>query len=556
MMRVCWQVAPIVCAVMCSAHATAQIRFWDARYANAEARALAMDAFSSASDAYVAGKVFVSPGNTDFLTAKYNAAGCLTWAVTYNGSGNGSDEAYAIAIDAQHHVYVTGSSRGPGFNFLDFLTIKYEWNGQRSSSWPDQGDGVGVRRYNHAPGNADDVAYAIATDAAGNVYVTGSSFEPGNGLDYLTLVYGPTGALLWSRRYDGPATGGLSPDVARAIALNLESGQYYLYVTGESSGAGTGADYATIKYDAVTGNTVWPASGANNRGQVFHAGAVRYNSSGNGDDYATALAVGQGGIYVTGRSAVQPLGPHDYATVRYSPNGNAVWPASGSSNGQTFHNGAVRFNGPANGDDRANGLALWGGTVYVTGTSEGPGTSYDYATVKYDALGNPSTTWPSTGGSGIGVRRYNGLGNSWDEATAIAMDYSEQLYVTGRSIGLGSGLDYATLYYDGTTGSLSWSDRYTPSGSSPDDARALVVRGKCAGAWLTGASSGAAATLRYTPADPCDVNCDGLVNFADINPFLEIFNGGQGCGPCAGDVNGDGFVDAADIPGFICCLVK
>ena len=55
--------------------------------------------------------------------------------------------------------------------------------------------------------------------------------------------------------------------------------------------------------------------------------------------------------------------------------------------------------------------------------------------------------------------------------------------------------------------------------------------------------------------DPCDMNCDGLVDALDIEPFIDLlFHGGVPCGTCAGDTNGDGNIDAADIEGFINCL--
>ncbi len=71
-----------------------------------------------------------------------------------------------------------------------------------------------------------------------------------------------------------------------------------------------------------------------------------------------------------------------------------------------------------------------------------------------------------------------------------------------------------------------------------------------------GSGGEALMTVRLGAAcDPCDMNCDGLVDANDIEFFIDIlFNGAIPCDPCTGDTNGDGMVDAGDIEGFINCL--
>ncbi len=51
-----------------------------------------------------------------------------------------------------------------------------------------------------------------------------------------------------------------------------------------------------------------------------------------------------------------------------------------------------------------------------------------------------------------------------------------------------------------------------------------------------------------------DMNCDGLVNFLDINAFVAILNGATPCNIHNADVNGDCVVDFTDINPFVAVL--
>jgi uncharacterized delta-60 repeat protein len=365
---------------------------WVARYNGPgsadKAQAIAVD---NAGNVYVTGWSYAAPNtsSTDYATIKYNSSGEQQWVARYNGSGNGFNEATAIAIDGSGNVYVTGDSWGSGGN-LDYATIKYDSFGQQQ--W--------VARYN-GPGNYADVATAIAVDNSGNVSVTGYSWGSGNDFDYATIKYNSSGEQQWVARYNGP---GNNDDSAYGIAVD-SSGN--VYVTGFSAGGpSTGFDYATVMYNSV-GQQQWVA---------------RYSGPGNQLDEAAAIAIDDSGnVYVTGES-LNSEANLDYATIKYNSFGQEQWVA--------------RYNGPANGNDSTHAMTVDGsGNVYVTGSSEGSGT--DYATVKYNSAGQEQ--W---------VARYNGPGNFDDDAYAIAVDDSGNVYVTGRSIGSAGDFDYATIKYE------------------------------------------------------------------------------------------------------------
>jgi hypothetical protein len=84
-------------------------------------------------------------------------------------------------------------------------------------------------------------------------------------------------------------------------------------------------------------------------------------------------------------------------------------------------------------------VAANGDEVFVTGSSLGLSSSFDYATVAYDA--------PS--GAVLWTRQYNGPGNDYDYATsAAASPDGSALFVTGSSPGSGGVNDYATVAYE------------------------------------------------------------------------------------------------------------
>ncbi len=238
---------------------------------------------------YVTGS---STGNTtyqDLTTIKYTSDGDTVWLRRYNGSGNSTDLAYAIALDGSYNVYVTGYSYGSGTG-ADFATIKYYQNGD--TAW--------VRTYD-GPGSSTDLAFDIAVDNSGNVCVAGySTVVADEDEDFTTIKYDSDGDTAWVRTYDGTGDGYM--DRAHAVAVD-DSGN--VYVTGMSVGDGSNHDVTTIRYNPE-GATAWIRT---------------FDGAASGNDQGKAIAVGHyenpyWNIYVGGLTVGS--NSSDYTTIRYA----------------------------------------------------------------------------------------------------------------------------------------------------------------------------------------------------------------------------------------------
>lgn len=143
----------------------------------------------ASSNVYIVGATLNSSNNYDILVAKYNSSGIQQWIQQYNGAGNGNDMAVGLYIDASGYVYITGTVTTS--TNVDAVTIKYNSSG--TQQW--------LTTYN-GTGSAFDTGADIITDASGNVYITGSSYNASGNADIITIKYNSSGAQQWVSRYD------------------------------------------------------------------------------------------------------------------------------------------------------------------------------------------------------------------------------------------------------------------------------------------------------------------------------------------------------------------
>ena len=242
-----------------------------------------------------------------FVTATSYSQVQQVWALSHIA------ELHDQVVDANGNVYQTGEAYSEAQSTEGYLTIKHDKNG--NELWRHFSPGLRKNSY-------------IAVDASGNVYIAGATGNFSNIVSNDTHFYlsklNANGVFQWSNIYLENENSLPHETYGHPNGLAIDANGNP-YVTGVLFSAfiptnfqgppihpdSSTADYATIKYDAATGNRVW---------------VKRYNGAtpGEGYDDAKGIAVDAFGyIYVTGTSQLN--GFRDIATIKYDPAGNELW---------------------------------------------------------------------------------------------------------------------------------------------------------------------------------------------------------------------------------------
>jgi hypothetical protein len=378
-------------------------------------------ALDSTGAAIVAGTVFSEAdqdGHSDFLVLKHAADdGVTVWQRRHDGPAQANEKEVAVAIDAAGHVASAGFSESPATG-RDFLTRKVAAE-TGAEIW---------RRHHNGAANARDEARAVAVDAAGSVVVAGVTTVavledenlgtvPGDP-DFYTAKYAAAdGAVLWERRYDGPAA-----SIDELVAMSLDPAGNVL-VTGYSTGQETGADFYTAKYAAHDGALIWEQ---------------RDDGPASAEDRPVALVVDAAGNVVVTGSTAAANGDRDFFTVKYSGiDGSILWTAA-------YDSGS---------DDHPTALAVDAqGNVGVAGFITTATTGMDMYTAKY-AAATGALLWQRT---------FSSPGQRSDRGNALAMTAEGTVIVAGTSHPSGFvGPFNVMLMYGSIDGEILW-DRSIP----------------------------------------------------------------------------------------------
>jgi hypothetical protein len=207
----------------------------------------------------------------DAFVRRYDEAGREGWTRQFGTAGG--DNARDVTLDQANRLLVAGSTEGalPG-------QVSGEGYDAFVASFDTDGRTLWIRQFGST---GDDFGVAVASDAAGNVFVAGSADEAlsgrtsPDGRSAFLRQYDPTGLALWTDQFDTGAA-----DDAWDVAVAGE-GTAYLVGTTERALPGqraAGRTDAFVRQYGQGGNEAWTR---------------QYGTP--EDDYALAVAVDQGG---------------------------------------------------------------------------------------------------------------------------------------------------------------------------------------------------------------------------------------------------------------------
>jgi hypothetical protein len=344
------------------------------------------------------------------------------------------------------------------------------------------------------------------TDASGNVYITGTTFNIFGNYDILTAKYSSTGTLLWQQVYAGSGGG----DDGGADVITDASGN--VYITGSYYKNSTDSNNAiTIKYNS-SGVQQW---------------TNEYNGAGSRNDGTVRLEIDGSYIYAVGSTYTGTTDLYDFLVIKYSLSGTQQWAsvwdnaglmdgavrikvknnkvtvAGGSQVSLTQYKYAVANFAVSNGafqnahtsggnqaisfDKVTDLLVDNNGDVFATGGVQNTGAGYDIRTIKLDQQ-NLSIQWTKT---------YNGSSNLDDIGNSIAQDANGDVYVTGYETVTGQDKNYVTIKYANSNGNAQWTNVYNDPYNGIDEAVAIAVQGTSR-VYVTGSSYNGSTLDYYT----------------------------------------------------------
>ena len=293
------------------------------------------------------------------------------------------------------------------------------------------GTPIWTQTYNSVS-NGGEAWNAVKTDAAGNVYVTGTEPAAGQNFNILTRKYDANGGIVWTQTYNGAANG---EDVGQGITVDAAGN---VFVIG----------YETV---ALQGKNIWLRKYTN-------AGVLVWTQSYNGmlslEDVGYGVVTNAAGdAFIVGSTQAFANQGKDLLVAKVAGvNGSLVW--------------VDALNGTGNQDDEAIGVTLdSAGAVIATGFVR-TATSFDAWTRKYTDNGISNTV--------VWTRTNNGLANGTDFGFGVAADAMGNVVVAGAETVANQGFNVWVRKYD-VNGNTVWTQTYDNAAHLDDAANGVAI---------------------------------------------------------------------------------
>ncbi len=341
-------------------------------------------------------------GSENAFVVKFDPTGTTVLYSTYVG-GSGSDTLAGLAVDASGEAIAVGESSSADFPLVNPVQSQGDKNGAMFAFKLNAAGGAFV--YSTYFGSAGVKVVAVATDAAGNAYLagtTGTGFQTtpgvyqstygGGAADGFVAKLGAAGQLIYWTLLGGPGL-----DSIEAIAADSQGNAYVAGFTrsvsflnnppGARAGSGGGDDTFVAKLTPDASSVAWLAI-----------------LGGSGDDIPAAIVrdSATGNLYVAGSTTSSDL-PTTTGVIQPLPNGlEQGFVASVAPDGASF--GFVTYLGGGK-EDTIAGMALAAnGQLLLTGQT----TSSNFPTA--------NAIQSAFGGSNVSLYKSADSGTTWTPA--------------------------------------------------------------------------------------------------------------------------------------------
>ncbi|MDA7836719.1 SBBP repeat-containing protein [Salibacteraceae bacterium] len=274
-------------------------------------------------------------GLSDAFLVKFNSSGVRQWGTYYGGTG--SDEGYSCATDASGNVYLAG--RTSSTTGIATTGAHQTTSGGSDDAFLVKFNSSGVRQWGtYYGGSQTELGHSCATDANGNVYLTGYTSSSdgiatagahqttsGGSYDAFLVKFNSSGVRQWGTYY-----GGTGSDEGYSCATDASGNVYLAGHTSSTTGIATvgshqnifgGSDDAFLVKFNSSGVRQWGTYYGGSQTELGHSCAT----DANGNVYLTGYTSSSDGIATAGAHQTILGGNQDAFLVKFGASGVRQW---------------------------------------------------------------------------------------------------------------------------------------------------------------------------------------------------------------------------------------